>query len=172
MLFQGVSKGLFTLLLVAAALWDIRRRRIPNLLCAAVLLSGALSTLLGEGWQAALSGLAAVFLTIALCWVPWLRGWVGGGDVKLAGAAAAWVGLGLLHEYLLATAVIGAVVALVCYLLSSRPARQEIAANLKLAAAGVMPEAPIRGGRGRVSVPYGVACALAALLILFVRKGG
>jgi prepilin peptidase CpaA len=167
----GIARGLLSVFLVAASLWDIRRRRIPNFLSASVLLCGVVSTLVGEGWMPALSGLGAVVVTVALCWVPWTRGRIGGGDVKLAGAAAAAVGLKLLFEYLLATALLGALVALVCYFLSNRTARQEIATNLKLAAGGVMPEPPMRSGGGRVSVPYGVACAAAALLIVFVRKG-
>jgi prepilin peptidase CpaA len=167
----GIARGLLAVFLVTAALWDIRKRRIPNVLSASVLLCGVASTLVGEGWIPALSGLGAVVVTVAICWVPWTRGRIGGGDVKLAGAAAAAVGLKLLFEYLLATALLGGIVALVCYLLSNRPVRQEIATNLKLATGGVMPEAPMRGGNGRVSVPYGVACAVAALLIVFVQKG-
>ncbi len=167
----GIARGLLAVFLVTAALWDIRKRRIPNFLSAFVLVCGVASTLVGEGSISALSGLGAVLLTVAIFWVPWTHGRVGGGDVKLAGAAAAAVGLKLLFEYLLATALLGAIVALVCYLSSKRPARQEIAANLKLAAAGVIPDVPMHGGNGRVSVPYGVACAAAALLIVFLRKG-
>jgi Flp pilus assembly protein protease CpaA len=167
----GIARGLLSVLLVTAALWDIRKRRIPNFLSASVLLCGVASTLVGEGWIPALSGLGAVVVTVAICWVPWTRGRIGGGDVKLAGAAAAAVGLKLILEYLLATALLGAIVALVCYFLSNRPARQEIATNLKMAASGVLPDPPMRGGNGRVSVPYGVACAAAALLIVFLRKG-
>ncbi len=171
MLFAGIARALLALLLVVAALWDIRKRRIPNVLSAAVVLSGLATAAIGEGGWAMLSGLAALVLTIAVGWVPWLRGWIGGGDVKLAGAAAVWVGLRLLHEYLLGTALAGAVVAGVCYLLSTRQARREMRTNLKMAAVGVMPEPALRGGGGRVSVPYGVACAIAALAVVFLRKG-
>jgi len=171
MLLPGVTRGLLAVFLIAAALWDIRRRRIPNFISAAVLLTGLAGALLGPGWKSALSGLGATFLTILICWVPWTKGRIGGGDVKLAAAAAAAVGLSFFVEYLLATALIGAVVALICYFLSKRAVRREIVTNLKLVAAGVMPEPPLRSGNGRVSVPYGVASAAAALLVVFVRKG-
>ena len=171
MLLSGVTRGLLAVFLITAALWDIRRRRIPNFLSAAVLLTGLLGTGLGSGWKSALSGLGATILTIVICWVPWTKGRIGGGDVKLGAAAAAAVGLSYFVEYLLATALLGAVVALICYFLSQRAVRREIVTNLKLVAAGVMPEPPLRSGNGRVSVPYGVACAAAALLIVFVRKG-
>ena len=171
MLVAGMTRGLLVVLLLAAALWDIRKRRIPNPLNAAVLLAGLLVAFLGGGWLSALSALGASFLTVALFWIPWRKGMLGGGDVKLAGAAAASVGLPLLHEYLLATALAGAVVALVCFFMSNRSARQEMVTNLKMATAGVLPRPPLRGGGGRISVPYGVACAAAALLVAFVRKG-
>jgi prepilin peptidase CpaA len=171
MVLQNMASGLLAILLVTAALWDVLRRRIPNLVSAAILLTGLAVAFIHQGWGAALSGLAAIFLTIALCWVPWTKGLIGGGDVKLAGAAAAAVGLRWLAEYLLATALLGAVVAVVCYFLSKRMVRREIMTNLKLVSAGVMPEPPLRGGNGRVSVPYGVACAAGALLVVLVRKG-
>jgi hypothetical protein len=58
-----------------------------------------------------------------------------------------------------------------CYALSTREARTEIRANLAAAAAGAgLPQAPLKGGAGRRSVPYGVAFALAALALLW--KGG
>src|SRR5512141_266314 len=171
MLLKSMTLGLLVVLLVVAALWDIARRRIPNVLSAAVLIVALVAVLTREGWQALLSGLGATVLTIAVCWIPWTKGRIGGGDVKLAGAAAAVVGLRFVLDYLLATALAGAVVAAICYLLSKRSVRAEIVTNLKLATAGVMPEPPLRGGNGRVSVPYGVACVVGALLVIFVRKG-
>jgi prepilin peptidase CpaA len=171
MLFQGMVRGLLALLLVVAALWDIRRRRIPNFMSAATLLSGLVSAVASQGWGGFLPGIAACLVTIAIGWVPWTKGWIGGGDLKLAAAAATAVGLRSLHEYLLATALAGAVVALFCYVLSSRSARRDMIANLKLLPAGIMPEPQLHSGAGRVSVPYGVACAAGALFVLFIRKG-
>jgi prepilin peptidase CpaA len=171
MLVQGMTRALLALLLVAAALWDIRKRRIPNVLSAAVFLAGLGVAVTGQGFGAALSGFGASALTLTILWFPWVKGMVGGGDIKLASAAAAALGLPLLHEYLLATALLGAVVALACFGLSNRSARREMVTNLKMAAVGVMPQPPLRGGAGRVSVPYGVACAVGAILVLFLRKG-
>jgi Flp pilus assembly protein protease CpaA len=170
-LFQGTTRGLLAALLVAAAVWDIRKRKIPNVLSAAVAVSGLASVGVGEGWRSALSGLTATCLVVALLWWPWLRGRIGGGDVKLAGAAATWIGLPLLHEYLLGMALTGGMVAMICYVLSSARARQQMVVNLRLITFGILPEPPLRGSEGRVSVPYGVAASAAALLVVFVRKG-
>jgi prepilin peptidase CpaA len=158
-------------LLIVAASWDICRRRIPNAISGAVMLAALGASLVRGDWGAALSGLGAALLTIAALWLPWLGGRIGGGDVKLTAAGAASVGLSLLHEYLLATALAGGVVALICFLLSTTRARQEMALNMNLLAAGIMPDPPLRGGGGRVSVPYGVAAAAAALAVVLFRKG-
>jgi prepilin peptidase CpaA len=171
MLFLGIVRGFLAFLLVVAALWDVRRRRIPNFMSGATLLFGLSSAVASQGWEAFLSGMAACLATILIGWVPWTKGWIGGGDVKLAAAAASAVGLSMLHEYLLATALAGGLVALICYVLSSRSARRDMVANLKLLPAGIIAEPDIHGGAGRVSVPYGVACVAGALFVLFVRKG-
>lgn len=171
MLSLGLARGSLALLLVTAALWDIRKRRIPNAISAAVLLTGLVDAFVAGGWRSAASGVGAAALTLAVLWFPWLKGRIGGGDVKLTTAAATWVGLSLLPVYLLGTACAGGLVALVSYSLSSRQARKEMAGNLRLVAAGMLPEAPIRGGEGRVSVPYGVASAAAALVVVIVGKG-
>ncbi|MCO4772538.1 MAG: prepilin peptidase [Deltaproteobacteria bacterium] len=91
---------LLAALTLAAAVWDLRTRRIPNELVFCGLVAGlaagaAVSGLYGFGH--ALLG-AAVGLGALL--FPWTRGWVGGGDVKLfaaCGALMGWQGvLGLL----------------------------------------------------------------------------
>jgi Flp pilus assembly protein protease CpaA len=160
-LARDILLGAYVTLLLVAAAWDVRRRRIPNLVSGALLLVGVVCSLL--------SGLAGVALTIAIVYVPWSTGRLGGGDVKLGAAAVAIFGLRFLPEYLLATALTGAAVSLVSFAFSSRNARQEIALNLKLATVGVMPEPALRSGNGRVSVPYGVAFVLAALWLVLVR---
>lgn len=166
---RDILLGAYVTLLFVAAAWDVRRRRIPNWVTGTLLLVGCACSLFAGGAWSVLSGLAGVVLTIALVYVPWSTGRLGGGDVKLGAAAVAIFGLRSLTEYLLATALAGAAVALVSYALSNRSTRQEIALNLKCATVGVMPEPALRSGNGRVSVPYGVAFVLAALWIVLVR---
>jgi prepilin peptidase CpaA len=157
---------LLTVLLLVAALWDLRRRRIPNVVNAVVVSSGLAAEAVARGWTAALGGAAAGVAVIALYWVPWRRGRIGGGDVKLTAAAAVWIGAPLLPEYLLATAVAAGILAAACYALSTAEARLGVRSNLRLAAATLsVPEVSIRGGDGRRSVPYGVAAGTAALVV-------
>jgi Flp pilus assembly protein protease CpaA len=168
MYFPAAHLSVATALLVTAALWDVRKRKIPNILSAALGTTGLVARADLRGWPALASGAAAALALIVLLWHAWTRGRIGGGDTKLAAGAAAWIGLGSLPLYLLFGAVSGGVVATICYLRSSRAARSEIRGNLALAAHGIaLPEAPIRGGAGRVSVPYGAAVAAAALVVLW-----
>jgi prepilin peptidase CpaA len=160
--------GVGTALLVAGAVADIRNRRIPNALNGLLLVAGVAGQASVNGAKGALSGVAAALLVVIGLWRPWRRGRIGGGDVKMAGAAAAWTGLGLAIPYLLATAVAGGLVALVCAARSSRQARRQMQANLVAVTAGAgAPEVDIRGGGGRVSVPYGAAVAVGALVVLW-----
>lgn len=167
---HDIFLGAYITLLILAAAWDVRKRRIPNQVSGALVLVGLASAFFTGGAWSALSGLAGVALTLALAFVAWSTGRLGGGDVKLGAAAVAPFGLRVLPEYLLATALAGAAVSLVAYAFSNRAARQEIALNLKLATVGVMPQPTLRGGNGRVSVPYGVAFVLAALWVVLVRR--
>ena len=101
---------------VAACVWDIRTRRIPNVLTFGAAAAAAIFALLqhgmpGLGWSAAgwLTGLALFFPFFAL------RG-MGAGDVKLLGALGAW--LGPLNVLYLATfaAIAGGIMAIVVVL--------------------------------------------------------
>lgn len=77
----------------AAAVWDLRTRRIPNRLSMAGLVAGLLLHLAMAGPRGALlSALGAAVFALPFV-LPWWLGGMGGGDVKLAlalGAIVAW----------------------------------------------------------------------------------
>lgn len=151
-----------------AIVGDLRRRRIPNAVAGAVFLAGVGMRGFEGGIRAGLSGLAAAVILIALLYRPWRAGAIGGGDVKLAAATGAWVGLGLLPWFVLATLVAGGIEAGICYLLARAPARAEVRANLILAAFhGDLP-APAEAShrKGHASIPYAVAIAAGAAVAL------
>jgi prepilin peptidase CpaA len=141
---------------------DLVQRRISNRLNAVIAAAGLVAAA-RIGGAAAVGGLSAALLVVALLWIPWVRGAVGGGDVKLAAAAAIWVGLPRLPLYVLCAALLGGLVAGLVYLVAGREARAEITANLKTAAlTGHLPGPRV----ARPSVPYGAVAALAAILVL------
>jgi prepilin peptidase CpaA len=171
MSFPAAHLGVATALLLAAAGADAWKRRIPNALNAVLGLTGLWAQAYGRGWAALGSGLAAAVLTVALLWWPWGKGMLGGGDVKMAAGAAAWMGLGKMPEYLLLAAVAGGVLALIYYALSSRDSRREIRMNLTTAVVtATVPKVTLHNGAGRRSVPYSVSFAASALIILW--QGG
>jgi prepilin peptidase CpaA len=154
-------------LLLLVAGWDIARRRIPNRVNAALAASGLGAQALFHGGWSLLGALAAALIVFLVMWTPWSKGRVGGGDLKATVAAATWVGLVELPRFLLTSGVLLGLFAGLSYALSTRQARQDMRVNLELAALRVMPDAPLRSGGGRVSVPFGAAMAAGALLVLW-----
>lgn len=107
------SWGLLWSLLGAAALWDLFRRRIPNLIPLTLALAGVAAQLwfrpAGIALLASLGGFAVGFVV----WLPsYLLRFAGAADLKLAAAAGIWLGpLGALRASLFA-ALVGGVLAL------------------------------------------------------------
>jgi prepilin peptidase CpaA len=151
-----------------ATVCDLRRRRIPNAVSGLVFVSGLGANGYLHGILAFGSGLAASLVLLAVLFPGWRAGGIGGGDVKLAAAVGAWVGLAHLVSFVLASALAGGVVAAVVYLFASPAARAEVKASLVLASAhGQMPDVPSHR-KGHVSVPYAVAISAGAAVALLV----
>ncbi|MEO3474226.1 prepilin peptidase [Roseomonas sp. CAU 1739] len=152
------------LLLLAAALGDIACRRIPNRIASLVALVGLLRQGLSGGAVLGVALLLAglVFLGAALLW---LRGALGGGDVKLLAAAALLVPPALVPTQLLAVALAGGALAL--FHLGLRPL-------LRAPSPGGLPRGRLRRALRREArrirkgapLPYGVAIALGTAIIL------
>jgi prepilin peptidase CpaA len=152
-----------------AIVCDLRRRRIPNAISGLVLVIGIAVRVFHGGWPAGLSSLAASVLLLAVLYPAWRAGGIGGGDVKLAAATAAWVGLSHLVWFALSAAVAGGVVAAICYLFAPPSTRAEVRANLVLAGLqGNLPPAEASHRKGHVSLPYAVAIGGGAAVALLV----
>ncbi|HVV17627.1 MAG TPA: A24 family peptidase [Polyangia bacterium] len=152
--------------LIVSIVCDLRGRRIPNAASAWILVSGLTLRGFEQGAAALFSGVGAAALVVAALYRPWLRGGIGGGDVKLAAAAAAWVPFARLHWFALCAAVAGGLVAGACYLLARPPARAEIRANLTLTVLhNELPAMPSHRA-GQLSVPYALAIAAGAAIAL------
>lgn len=97
-------------LLLGAAFWsDVRTMRIPNILTGVFFIGGLLLHSISNGldgfWQA-MSGAAAGFLPLLVLYL--LRG-IGAGDVKLFGAAGAWLGAAAVLELMLYSMLLGGI---------------------------------------------------------------
>ena len=117
---------------------------------------GLCAVLLGLSWNEIGWHLAAGGLVLVVCFGLFAAGWIGGGDAKLAAATALWFGFGQLLPYLLCAAVFGGVLTLLILRLRSGPL-PAMAENWPWAR---------RLHAANEGVPYGIALALSALVIL------
>jgi prepilin peptidase CpaA len=121
------------------------------------------------GARAVGSGLAASLVLLVALYRPWRMGGIGGGDVKLAAATGAWLGLSKLVWFALSAALAGGVVAAVCYVFASAAVRADVRANLVLASVhGQLPPDAASHRRGKVSVPYALAISAGAAVALLI----
>jgi prepilin peptidase CpaA len=155
MLADAVRLVLFPAIMAFAASADLFTmtisNRIPVILAAGFLVLAAL-----DGLPPADIGnhLAAGLVVLAACFAFFARGWIGGGDAKLAAATALWFGWTDLYAYLLYASLLGG--ALTLLLLEFRRR------TLPPALAGQAWVARLHEPNG--GVPYGIALAAAALL--------
>lgn len=156
----------FLALLAAAAWHDLRERRVPNGLAAGIalgaLLAGPLAWSPARGLGMALLGAVAGLL----CWIlPWWRGVLGAGDVKLFAAGAAWLGPSLAWRAALLAALAGGLFAVALAVgeavrarSARRPGRGAARPSPHPWSGTLAPDLPAR------SVPYAVPMALALAL--------
>lgn len=164
-------------LAAGAAWWDMRERRIPNLLTVSGLFV-ALALRIPLGLGSVWTGLAGAGIALALSLVFFLAGGMGGGDVKFLVAVGAFLGPHRLLPGLLAMALAGSVMAV--WVIFRRGAVAETAANfhtmwLTLGRRtftgwkGEESEAALTlDTPGALTVPYGVAIAVGALVGWFL----
>ena len=98
---------------VAAAIVDVRTRRIPNALTLSLAAVGVLMAAAGWGRVDATAALAGIGVGLALMLPGYLLGATGGGDVKLVAAVGSLPGPSLMLAAFVQMAVAGAVIALV-----------------------------------------------------------
>jgi prepilin peptidase CpaA len=140
-----------------AAASDLVSMTISNRIC--LVLVGAFlvcAATLGLGWAQIGWHLAAGSAVLLVCFGMFAAGWIGGGDAKLAAVTALWFGFDQLVPYLAIAGIAGGVLTLVLLQIRANPLpapvwRWSWARRL---------HSPKEG------VPYGIALALAALLVL------
>jgi prepilin peptidase CpaA len=98
-------------------------------------------------------GAGAVVLTVAFA--CFAMGWIGGGDAKVAAAAALWFGFDHLLNYLLYASLFGGVLTLVLIQFRKWPLPYAVAGHDWL----------LRLHAKESGIPYGIALAIGALMI-------
>ena len=99
-------------LLTLACIWELRTRRIPNVLTFSSAACALLFHLVTGGWPAAAWSLGGYVLGAVLFFPMFALRGMGAGDVKLLAAVGAWVGPGQVAVAALATSIAGGVLGL------------------------------------------------------------
>lgn len=156
MLIDAVRLLLFPALMAFAASSDLFTMTISNRV-SLMLAGGFLVLALLTGMSAAAIGshVGAAALVLAVVFVMFAQGWIGGGDAKLAAATALWLGFDHLLAYFLYASLFGGVLTFMVIKFRGTPlpallTGQDWAERLHRVDAGV---------------PYGIALAAAALMI-------
>jgi prepilin peptidase CpaA len=156
MVIDAIRLVLFPALMAFAASSDFLTMTISNKVSLALIagfLALALMTGMSLGEIGSHFGAAALVLVVAFAFFS--RGWIGGGDAKLAASTALWLGFDQLLTYLLDASLLGG--ALTFLLIYAR------LAPLPSMLQGSAWAERLHDKNG--GIPYGIALAVAALLV-------
>lgn len=148
---------LFPFLMAYAAASDLLTMLIPNRISLALVAGFALLAVTGPmNWTEIGYHLGAGTVVLLATFTLFAFGVIGGGDAKLAAATALWLGFDGLGDYLLVASIFGGALTLAILFARSHPLPLRIAR---------MPFA-LHLHDAKTGIPYGIALAAAALIIL------
>ncbi|MEA2934509.1 MAG: prepilin peptidase CpaA [Variibacter sp.] len=156
MVVTAISLVVFPALMAFAASSDLLTMRISNRVSLALVLGFfVLAIVSGMGWREIGTSAAVSVAVLAAAFFCFARGWIGGGDAKLAAATVLWLGVDQVMNYLLYASILGGILTLMMIRFRLMPlpvflSKQDWAVRLHRLDSGV---------------PYGIALAAAALLI-------
>jgi prepilin peptidase CpaA len=156
-MFELAILLIFPAMMAFAAASDLFTMTISNRV-SLILVAGflVLALLTGMSWQVLGLHLAAGILVLAICFVCFALGWMGGGDAKLAASTALWLGWTQLLDYAVYASLFGGILTIALIALRGVP---------------VHPPFLLREGwyarmtDARTGIPYGIALAAAGLLL-------
>jgi len=137
--------------LAGAAIEDAGRLRISNAISFVILLAAIVAAMLvGQGplWK----NVVNVTVVLAMGTAAFAVGWLGGGDVKLLAAFAAWLDFASAAWFLALVFMAGGLVAIVYFLIRVLTGRRR------------KRDSPAR-------IPYGIAIALGGFAVLLITRG-
>ena len=151
-----IRLGLFPAMMAFAASSDLLTMTISNRV-SLILLGGFFALVPAGGMGAAdvLSHLGAGCVVLVLAFGLFARGWIGGGDAKLAAVTALWLGFDHLLSYVLYASLLGGALSVALLQFRMAPLPDRLARNGWLQ----------RLHAHDAGVPYGVALAAAALAV-------
>jgi prepilin peptidase CpaA len=155
-MFQAATLLCFPALMIFAAFSDLFTMTISNVVSVVLALGFFLSAvLLGLSFTDIGMHVACSLGVLVLTFFFFARGWIGGGDAKLASATALWIGFDHLLDYGLYAALIGGVLTVALLMLRKWPLPSFLAARRWVA----------RLHDQATGIPYGIALAAAGLIL-------
>jgi len=156
MLTEAIRLTLFPALMAFAATSDLFTMTIANRV-SLILIGGFAVLAVMTGMSAAdmLSHAEAAAAALGVVFVFFACGWIGGGDAKLAAATALWLGFVHLADYLVYASLLGGALTVLIIQFRTIPLPRLLAGR----------DWAERLHRGDAGVPYGIALAVAALLV-------
>jgi prepilin peptidase CpaA len=156
MILDLVRLLLFPALMAFAAASDLFTMTISNRVSLALALGFlALALLSGMGFYDLASHVGAGTTVLVVAFACFAMGWVGGGDAKIAAAAALWFGFGHLLNYLVYASLFGGALTLLLLQFRQWPLPYPFAGQAWLT----------RLHAKESGIPYGIALAIGALMI-------
>lgn len=147
---------LFPALMAFAAASDLFTMTIPNRVSLALAVSFlVLAVASGMGVYEIMMHIGAGAAVLVIGFGCFAMGWIGGGDAKVAAAAALWFGFGHLMNYLLYASLFGGALTLLLLQFRQWPLPVSFAGQPWLA----------RLHAKETGIPYGIALAIGALMI-------
>ena len=165
-----------SIILIAAAVNDLRFQKIPNLLTYPAMAIAVGCHVVMNGLDGLLFSTAGLALGIAILIIPYLMGGMGAGDAKLMGTVGAILGARGVFIAFLFTAIIGGVYALIVVLIKRQHFKgffTKQAATLKTFIF-TRQFIPIQGDQNekKPKLCYGIAIAIGTLFSVFLEFSG
>jgi prepilin peptidase CpaA len=158
---------------IVGAAFDIKSRRIPNMLTGPALLAGLLLHLGLDSWRGLLTSFAAAMICGGIFLLFYVAGGMGAGDVKLMAAVASLAGLPSTPYLLIITSLAGGVMAIGLALMRGQLKQTLLnvgALASHHAQAGLAPHPDLNvQNAGSLRLPYGIAIAVGSVATLYLQ---
>lgn len=167
---------LLSVVLIAAAIFDLVVHKIPNLLTYPAMTAALIYYLIVMGWEGLLFSVKGLALGIILFIIPYLMGAMGAGDTKLMGAVGAILGAKGVFMTSVCTAIIGGFYAV--FLLIFQPQyrkgifRRPVTAFKSIILTGQYIAIPDAEAGRQPKLYYGIAIALGTLAYILLNYSG
>jgi prepilin peptidase CpaA len=164
---SSIATGVLAGGLLVATVIDLRSRRIPNQLTAAMAILGLALAVTQTSGVSVGASLAGILLGLLLMMPGYALGATGAGDVKLMAAVGAIVGPSLVFSAFVCTSIAGGVLAVAVALKRRRLAATLTQTGRLVAAPGAAP-AEIKAATGASRFAYGPAIAVGSMIAILI----